>query len=43
MKPDEDEATGLPGLRSWRSVYIGVTGVFAAWVLLLAALGWLFP
>ncbi len=36
-RPD-DESTGLPGLRSWGSVYWCVLGVLAAWVGLLAAL-----
>jgi hypothetical protein len=36
--PDDDEATGLPGLRSWRRVYLAVLVVFAVWVGLLAAL-----
>ncbi len=33
-----DEATGLPGLRSWRSVYWVVLGIFALWVVLLTVL-----
>ena len=32
--PDDDTAS-LPGLRSWRSVYVVVLGVFALWVALL--------
>jgi len=32
---DATETTGLPGLRTWRSVYIGVLGILAFWVLLL--------
>ncbi len=36
--PADDEATGLPGLRRWRSVYLVVAGIFAAWVVLLTAL-----
>jgi hypothetical protein len=35
---DEEEATGLPGLRTWRGVYIAVLAAFATWVALLAAL-----
>jgi hypothetical protein len=35
---DEEEPTGLPGLRTWRAVYIVVLAAFAAWVALLAAL-----
>ncbi len=38
MTPPEDESTGLPGLRSWRAVYLAVLGVFAAWVALLLLL-----
>jgi hypothetical protein len=39
MKPPvDDELTGLPGLRTWRGVYIFVLGVFALWVALLLAL-----
>jgi hypothetical protein len=34
----EDRETGLPGLRSWRAVYIAVTAVFLFWLGLLAAL-----
>ncbi len=31
----EDEATGLPGVRTWRGVYWLVVAVFALWVGLL--------
>ena len=31
-----DEHTGLPGLRTWRAVYIVVFSVFVLWVALLA-------
>jgi hypothetical protein len=31
-----DEATGLPGIRSWRTVYWIVFGIFVLWVGLLA-------
>ena len=41
--PDADETTGLPGLRSWRAVYIFVLAVFALWVALLTLLPVLFP
>lgn len=34
--PPADESTGLPGLRSWRAVYVFVLGVFVVWVGLLA-------
>lgn len=33
-----DEMTGLPGLRTWRAVYLVVFGTFLLWVGLLAAL-----
>ena len=36
--PPEDEATGLPGLRRWRSVYLIVAGIFVGWVVLLTVL-----
>jgi hypothetical protein len=37
--PDgKDELTGLPGLRTWRGVYVFVFGCFALWVALLLAL-----
>src|SRR5580658_6594777 len=36
--PPDDEGTGLPGVRSWGTVYWIVIGVFAAWVALLTAL-----
>jgi hypothetical protein len=32
------EETGLPGLRTWRAVYLLVLALFALWVVLLAAL-----
>jgi hypothetical protein len=35
---DEAELTGLPGLRTWRSVYFFVFGCFVLSVLLLLAL-----
>lgn len=34
--PETDEHTGLPGLRTWRSVYAVVFGIFVLWVVLLA-------
>ncbi len=37
-----DEATGLPGLPTWRSVYLLVLGVFLLYVVLLAALSQVF-
>jgi len=36
-EPD-DEITGLPGFRTWRSVYCFVLGVFVLWVGLLTLL-----
>ena len=30
------ETTGVPGLRTWRSVYFFVAGIFVVWVGLLA-------
>ena len=33
-----EEPPGLPGLRTWRSVYAFVLGVFALWIALLALL-----
>ena len=41
MKPEpqpNDDGTGLPGLRSWPSVYVFVLAVFALWIGLLIAL-----
>ena len=38
MTPPDDESTGLPGLRTWRGVYLFVLGVFLVWLGLLAAL-----
>jgi hypothetical protein len=38
MRPPDDESTGLPGLRTWRGVYLFVLGVFLVWLGLLAAL-----
>jgi hypothetical protein len=36
--PDDEETTGLPGLRTWRRVYVFVIVVFVVWVGLLTAL-----
>jgi hypothetical protein len=33
-----DDSTGLPGLRRWRSVYLVVAGIFVVWVVLLTVL-----
>ena len=35
---EDDEATGLPVLKSWRAVYLFVLGTFVVWVILLSAL-----
>ena len=35
QKPPSDEATGLPGVRNWRTVYWIVGGIFVLWVSLL--------
>lgn len=32
---DDEQSTGLPGLRSWRAVYWWVLGIFTLWVALL--------
>lgn len=37
-----DDATGLPGLRTWRSVYLLVLVVFIAYVVLMVALSQVF-
>jgi hypothetical protein len=36
--PPDDDLTGLPGLRTWRGVYVFVVSVFAAYVVLLLVL-----
>jgi hypothetical protein len=41
--PGHDETTGLPGLGTWRQVYIAVLAVLVVWVGLLAALSLAFP
>lgn len=35
-QPVADESTGLPGLSTWRRVYVFVFGCFVLWVVLLA-------
>ena len=44
--PSDDTAggapPGLPGLHTWRGVYLFALGCFLLWVVLLAAFGWLF-
>jgi hypothetical protein len=42
-EPPDDERTGLPGLRSWRRVYLWVLVVLVVWIGLLSALSRLFP
>ena len=37
-EPENDDATGLAGLRTWRAVYFFVLGIFAVWVGLLVLL-----
>lgn len=39
---EEDDATGLPALSTWRAVYLFVTLVFIAYVVLLGALNRVF-
>ena len=39
---EDVEATGLPGLRTWRGVYWVVMGCFVFWVALLYSLGAVF-
>ena len=39
-QPNED--TGLPGFRTWKSVYFFVLASFAVWIALLMALSWMF-
>ena len=34
----DDDVTGLPGLRTWRAVYLFVVAVFVVYVVLLTAL-----
>jgi hypothetical protein len=41
-EPVDDETTGLPGLRTWRQVYLAVIVIFLLWVGLLAALSRMF-
>ncbi len=36
--PSDDESTGLPGLRTWRRVYVVVLIVLVLWVGFLTAL-----
>ncbi len=38
MKPLDDNATGLPWFKTWRTVYVFVLGCFVLWVELLVAL-----
>jgi hypothetical protein len=46
MTPDRepnDEGTGLPGFRTWRSVYVFVLALFAVYLALLIVLTRTFP
>jgi hypothetical protein len=38
MSREDHEKTGLPGLRTWRQVYVAVVIVALGWVALLAVL-----
>ena len=40
-EPKED-VTGLPGLRTWRGVYLFVVGIFILWIVLLTVLTGIF-
>lgn len=40
--PPADVDTGLPGLRTWRGVYLVVCGIFVLWLVLLTALTFLY-
>ncbi|HEX7632072.1 MAG TPA: hypothetical protein VF388_08070 [Lacunisphaera sp.] len=35
---DDKESPGLPGFRSWRSVYAWVLGILVVWIALLMGL-----
>jgi hypothetical protein len=41
-QPPGEEPTGLPGLPTWRGVYLVVAGSFGLWVALLWGLSHLF-
>jgi hypothetical protein len=41
-EPVDDETTGLPGLRTWRQVYVAVAITFILWVVLLSVLSRVF-
>jgi hypothetical protein len=40
--PQPANDTGLPGFRTWRSVYFFVLASFVIWIGLLMALSWMF-
>jgi hypothetical protein len=40
--PADARTTGLPGLRSWRAVYLLVLAIFILWVVLLTILSRVF-
>jgi hypothetical protein len=42
VTPVDDTATGLPGLHSWRWVYLFVLGCFVVWVVLMVVFERLF-
>ncbi len=35
MTDNDDSGTGLPGIRSWRTVYVIVLAIFVTWIALL--------
>jgi hypothetical protein len=37
-EPPDDEATGLPGLRTWPRVYLAVLVILVVWIAALMAL-----
>ena len=41
-KPPDNGATGLPGLRTWPSLYVFVLACFFLWMLSLYAIGLVF-
>ena len=44
MDPNpRDEETGLPGVRTWRAIYVLVVAVSILWVALLLGLMRMFP
>jgi hypothetical protein len=43
MTPPDDESTGLPGLRTWRRVYLFVLVALVFWVGFLTVLTRMYP